>query len=806
MVTAEAINQIGKSARIVHDTFGGHGHYDAATNAFVGTIWDVDGNVFQGNSTGNVLATSSGNIFNVSSSNDLTNCNQNVFGQSSDANILVGSANNIFVMNCSSNTLTDSVNNTFETLCQNIILNTGWYNTFKSGVANFNSINVNFDYCIVAGGDYSIIDFTNAAQLFGRGVIWSIDKVLGTDLLEVTFDANLSTAQTGTYDTSTDTFTAYPSVSEIANSLSSGLIDGGLMTINANPALFDITAGTAVIIDSWTVPSAPVTYSVSWATQTGITVTNIGTSTVTYVYVDNTGALVQTTVSPTSITRRDYVFLGQLGHTNLTTIAAIINRPDVLASPIQQHRDLEAAIGVINNGNKITANGANLNINKSSGTLYLNGLNFHTDPKTPSFKTFASATALTFRYRTQTGNGASTALIDPTNYDNAGTITAIVGTKSTNQRIYLTAGGNVVIQYGQTVYNSQALAQAAINSESFVLFPNLEESAVLLCVLTVQSNCTDLTDSTRATFTYASKFGETQASGGSGGSGDVTKVGTPVNNQVGVWTGDGTIEGDTALTFDTTTDTLTTVNVTLSGALNESQGANIASAATTNIGAATGNYVNITGTTTITALGTVQAGTRRVVNFNGILTLTHNGTSLILPTAANITTAAGDTATFISLGSGNWVCVNYMRASGAALVSSNTQTLTCIGLVLATVADATNYHIGTIAGTPAGTDARRAFKPTSNCTVTAASLVLEQTTNGSNETVSIYLRNVTDATETLLGTFTSDFGASTTLKTLFTGLSISLVTTKDYTIRFTTPTWGTNPANWIPSVTLQMTL
>ena len=40
------------------------------------------------------------------------------------------------------------------------------------------------------------------------------------------------------------------------------------------------------------------------------------------------------------------------------------------------------------------------------------------------------------------------------------------------------------------------------------------------------------------------------------GGGDVTKVGTPVNNQLGVWTGDGTIEGDTALTFDTTTDTL----------------------------------------------------------------------------------------------------------------------------------------------------------------------------------------------------------------------------------------------------------
>ena len=38
--------------------------------------------------------------------------------------------------------------------------------------------------------------------------------------------------------------------------------------------------------------------------------------------------------------------------------------------------------------------------------------------------------------------------------------------------------------------------------------------------------------------------------GGSGSFGDVFKVGTPVNNQIGVWTGDGTIEGTTGLTYD----------------------------------------------------------------------------------------------------------------------------------------------------------------------------------------------------------------------------------------------------------------
>ena len=42
----------------------------------------------------------------------------------------------------------------------------------------------------------------------------------------------------------------------------------------------------------------------------------------------------------------------------------------------------------------------------------------------------------------------------------------------------------------------------------------------------------------------------------SGGSGDVTKVGTPVDSQIGVWTGDGTIEGDVDFTFDTATNTL----------------------------------------------------------------------------------------------------------------------------------------------------------------------------------------------------------------------------------------------------------
>lgn len=90
------------------------------------------------------------------------------------------------------------------------------------------------------------------------------------------------------------------------------------------------------------------------------------------------------------------------------------------------------------------------------------------------------------------------------------------------------------------------------------------------------------------------------------------------------------------------------------------QGVALASAATVNIGAITdGEYVHITGVTTITAFDTIGAGVERALVFDGILTITHNSTSLILPGAANIVTAVGDVIVFVSEGGGNWRCKSY---------------------------------------------------------------------------------------------------------------------------------------------------
>lgn len=136
----------------------------------------------------------------------------------------------------------------------------------------------------------------------------------------------------------------------------------------------------------------------------------------------------------------------------------------------------------------------------------------------------------------------------------------------------------------------------------------------------------------------------------------------------------------------------------LGGLLDEAVHAitDVASAATCDIGAAATDRVRITGTTTITSLGT-SANRLRFVHFDNALTLTHNATSLILPTGANIVTAAGDAAIFSSDGSGNWRCLAYLKASNSPIAATETA--------------AGPVELATTAEAEAGTDTVRAVTP-----------------------------------------------------------------------------------------------
>lgn len=100
----------------------------------------------------------------------------------------------------------------------------------------------------------------------------------------------------------------------------------------------------------------------------------------------------------------------------------------------------------------------------------------------------------------------------------------------------------------------------------------------------------------------------------------------------------------------------------------DKHGADIAAAATLALDNATGNIIDVTGNTTITAI-TLADGAEVVVRFTGTPLLT-NGASLVLPGGANIQAAAGDFAVFRGYASSVVRCTGYVKASGAAVSSS----------------------------------------------------------------------------------------------------------------------------------------
>lgn len=81
------------------------------------------------------------------------------------------------------------------------------------------------------------------------------------------------------------------------------------------------------------------------------------------------------------------------------------------------------------------------------------------------------------------------------------------------------------------------------------------------------------------------------------------------------------------------------------------KGADLASTAALTLGD-DGNYFDVTGTAAITSIVANDIGKIFRLHFDAALTLTHHATDLVLPNGDNITTIAGDEATFIAYASG----------------------------------------------------------------------------------------------------------------------------------------------------------
>lgn len=295
---------------------------------------------------------------------------------------------------------------------------------------------------------------------------------------------------------------------------STGVLTGGILTTGAGAAQFSISDGTGQIIDSDGTSTA-----VSWSGKTNITPTNIASQNITFIGIDSAGNVVQSSTRFTGTQNRTIIALGVAVHVDRTTVDAVNNEHNPAFNIGNQLGDLYDSIGFFNiSGNVYSANGANLNINKSVGVIGGHGVNYYNDIDNPHKLTLAALTALTFQYRFSDGsNGVTGIEIDPLNLDDgAGGLTALSNNnKWSVQRIYSFTSNNVKIQRGVEEYSSVEEAIAGIGSNAYVTEPSIAANGLLRAYLIIKKGCTSLNDSNTARFISASKFQDSISGTGS---------------------------------------------------------------------------------------------------------------------------------------------------------------------------------------------------------------------------------------------------------------------------------------------------
>ena len=336
--------------------------------------------------------------------------------------------------------------------------------------------------------------------------------------------------------------------------LQSGLLYGGLISVNAgNTGQVNISAGTGIIVSpgaSLTAMPNPTISTVNWAGMTGVTLSGLTSSDETWLAIDSSGNLVQTNVAFTDAQYFSQIPLGAALHLSRTYIQLVKVYPHVSYGQPEQFDPFIRAFGNLKlSGHEISANGANLNVNRSAGKAYAMGRNYSNDPNNPNIVTDTSAAPATGIYRFyRNGTGAFTSVInsaiDPTKYDDGtGTLATASGGQYTIQRLfYLPNEPSLLgVYYGREQYNSILDAQANIPFESFSESESTATQGIFCGWLIVKGNCTALNNTAEAKFINAGLFRNTSNIGGGGLAiasiddlSDVTTT-TPSNNQVLRW-------------------------------------------------------------------------------------------------------------------------------------------------------------------------------------------------------------------------------------------------------------------------------
>jgi len=239
---------------------------------------------------------------------------------------------------------------------------------------------------------------------------------------------------------------------------------------------FDIAAGEGAISDL-TNPLVPVITKVTITAKLAVLDSFLG-SAITYLLVNTSDTLVQQTTAPTADQRRTLISIGRIAKV-ANKILTTVNNPIIgyglektLEDFLVNHGGIAFEGGVL-----ITANGANMKLDNSAGTIISLGRGFNTGlknrPNTPDVSTQSPIPVGKFTKVFINGSGdlvadAVTNDIDPDNYNNSGTLTPVPTGMYTVQRLFFFPETDILaIYYGPQTHNSISGAQAALMIEDF---------------------------------------------------------------------------------------------------------------------------------------------------------------------------------------------------------------------------------------------------------------------------------------------------------------------------------------------------
>lgn len=299
-------------------------------------------------------------------------------------------------------------------------------------------------------------------------------------------------------------------VSELtAAGLITGYLTGFAVTINGGDnTKADVSSGTAVTVN-WIAPSSPTYTFWTFAGATALTITDLTSELFTAFYLDESGALKQKGgATLTRSEKRKWVALDAVTHPNLANLQGISRNAVLAYQGINAILDYIFQIGPINTGNRMSAGGTNLAVQKSAGTTSLPFINHNNDAQNPAVLTNGTQNPLSpwvSSYRDGAGGftiDAGLTATDPTLYDDgSGTLVALTNNNKWSVKRYYFFGQNqsTAETYGQAEYDSKAEAVAAIFTENPII-DSLLLSGTFVSALVIKKNNTNLSITAEAEF------------------------------------------------------------------------------------------------------------------------------------------------------------------------------------------------------------------------------------------------------------------------------------------------------------------